>query len=89
MASRPHTAHTNFLKGKSRFPKFKACHRDRLRFTVTGALHLQPGRLWVPKYGWVALAAPCRAQARLRRLLVRGRAKILSITVSRDAGRSW
>ena len=43
----------------------------------------------VAKYGWVALAARCRAQAKLRRLLVRGRARILSVTVSRDAGGTW
>jgi len=84
-----HTAHSRFLKGQSRFPKFKARHRDRTRFTTTDGLHLQPGRLRVAKYGWVALAAPCRAQAKLRRLLVRGRARMLNVTVSRDAGGAW
>jgi putative transposase len=83
------TAHSRFLKGPSRFPRFKARHRDRPRFTTSGALHLQPGRLQVAKYGWVALAAPCRAQTKLRRLLVRGRAWILNVTVSRDAGGTW
>jgi len=85
------TAHTDFLRGKSRFPKFKARHSDRLRFTVAGdeGLHLQPGRLRLPKYGWVALAAPCRAQSKLRRLLARGRARVLNVTVSRDAGGVW
>jgi len=84
-------AHADFLKGKSRFPKFRARHRDRIRFTVAGpgGLHLQPGRLRLPKYGWVRLAAPCRAQAKLRRLLVRGRARIMNVTVSRDAGGAW
>jgi putative transposase len=85
-----HTAHSRFLKGQSRFPRFKARHRDRARFTTAGqGLQLQPGRLRVAKYGWVALAAPCRAQAKLRRLLVRGRARILNVTVSRDAGGTW
>ena len=85
------SAHSRFLKGQSRFPKFKARRRDRTRFTVSGAygLHLQPGRIRVPKYGWVALAAPCRAQAKLRRLLARGRARILNVTLSRDAGGAW
>jgi putative transposase len=84
-----HTAHSRFLKGQSRFPRFKARHRDWPRFTTAGCLVLQPGRLRVAKYGWVDLAAPCRAQAKLRRLLVRGRARILNITVSRDAGGTW
>jgi len=84
-----HTAHTSFLKGQSRFPRFKARHRDRPRFTTAGGLQLQPGRIRVARYGWVALAAPCRAQAKLRRLLVRGRARILNVTVSRDAGGCW
>ena len=86
-----HTAHSQFLKGQSRFPKFKARRRDRTRFTVSGAngLHLQPGRLRIPKYGWIKLAAPCRAQSRLRRLLVRGRARVLNVTMSRDAGGAW
>src|ERR1039458_1390022 len=29
-----HTAHSRFLKGQSRFPRFKARHRDRPRFTT-------------------------------------------------------
>jgi putative transposase len=84
-----HTAHSRFLKGQARFPRFKARHRDRPRFTVMGGLHLQAGRVRVAKYGWVRLGAPCRAQAKPRRLLARGRARILNITVSRDAGGSW
>jgi len=84
-----HTAHSRFLKGQARFPRFKARRRDRPRFTVTDGLHLQPGRLRIAKYGWVALGAPCRAQAKLRRLLARGRARILNITVSRDPGGCW
>ena len=84
-ASAPHVAHTSFLKGQSRFPRFKARHRDRARFTTAGqGLQLQPGRLRIAKYGWVDLAAPCRAQAKLRR-----RARILNVTVSRDAGGTW
>ena len=31
-----HRAHTRFLKGQSRFPRFKARHRDRPRFTTAG-----------------------------------------------------
>jgi hypothetical protein len=84
-----HTAHSRFLKGQSRFPRFKARHRDRPRFTTADGLRLQPGRPRVAKCGWVALAAPRRAQAQRRRLLVRGRAWILNITVSRDAGGCW
>lgn len=84
-----HTARSRFLEGQARFPKFKARRRDRPRFTVTDGLQLQAGRVRVAQYGWVRLGAPCRAQAKLRRLLARGRARILNITVSRDAGGSW
>jgi len=85
-----HMAHSRFLKGQSRFPKFKARRRDRHRFTTAGTgVQLQPGRIRVARYGWVKLAAPCRAQSKLRRLLVRGRARIMNVTLSRDAGGAW
>lgn len=57
-----HVAHSRFLKRQSRFPRFKARHRDRPRFTTADGLRLQPGRLRVAKYWWVAL--PRRAGRR-------------------------
>jgi len=82
-------AHQAFLKGARRFPRFKSRRADRARFTVTDGLHLETGRLRLAKYGWVRIAAPCQAQADLRRLLRRGRARLLNVTVSRHADGHW
>lgn len=82
-------AHADFLTGKSRFPRFKARHRDKPRFTVTDGLRLEAGRVRVAKYGWFRIAAPCKAQARLRRLLVRGRARLMNVTVTRHSDGHW
>src|SRR4051794_144358 len=62
-------AHAAFLAGKRRFPKFKARHRDRARFTVTDGLALETGRVRLAKYGWVRIQSASPAQAKLRRLL--------------------
>lgn len=82
-------AHADFLAGGKRFPRFKSRHRDRPRFTVTDGLKLEAGRVRVAKYGWYRIAAPCRAQAKLRRLLARDRARLMNITVSRHADGHW
>jgi len=82
-------AHAAFLAGKRRFPRFKSCHRDRARFTVRDGLRLEPGRVRLAKYGWIKVAAPCRAQADLRRLIRRGHARLLNITVTRHSDGHW
>lgn len=82
-------AHQAFLKGQRRFPRFKSRRTDRARFTVRDGLHLETGRVRLAKYGWFKIAAPCRAQADLRRLLRRGRTRLLNITVSRHADGHW
>lgn len=82
-------AHAAFLAGLRRFPKFKSRHRDRARFTVRDGLALEAGRVRLAKYGWVRISAPCKAQAKLRRLLRRGHAKLQHITVSRSADGRW
>jgi putative transposase len=82
-------AHAAFLAGKRRFPRFKSRHRDRARFTVRDGLHLEAGRVRLAKYGWVKVAAPCRAQADLRRLVRRGRARLLNITITRHSDGHW
>jgi putative transposase len=82
-------AHADFLSGKTKFPRFKSRHRDRPRFTVTDGVHLEAGRVRVAKYGWFPIAAPCRAQARLRRLLARGRARLMNVTVTRHSDGHW
>jgi putative transposase len=82
-------AHKAFLAGQRRFPRFKSRHRDRARFTVRDGLHLDNGRVRVGKYGWVRVAAPCAAQAKLRRLVRRGHARLLNVTVSRHSDGNW
>lgn len=41
------------------------------------------------KYGWVHIAAPCQAQAKLRRLVARGHARLLNVTVTRASDGNW
>jgi putative transposase len=82
-------AHGAFLSGKRRFPKFKTRHRDRARFTVRDGLALEVGRVRLAKYGWVRIAAPCPAQAKLRRLLRRGHATLQHVTVTRHSDGRW
>jgi putative transposase len=78
-----------FLCGKRRFPRFKARHRDRARFTVRDGLALKAGRVRLAKYGWMRIAAACPAQAKLRRLLRRGHARLQHITVMRSSDGRW
>jgi putative transposase len=82
-------AHQGFMAGTRRFPRFKSRHRDRPRFTVRDGLRLEAGRVRLAKYGWFALTAPCPAQARLRRLVRRGRARLLNVTVARHSDGCW
>ena len=82
-------AHGDFLSGKTKFPRFKSRHRDRARFTVTDGLRLEAGRVRVAKYGWFRIAAPCGAQAKLRRLLTRGRARLMNVTVAQHSDGHW
>ncbi|MGH8971016.1 MAG: helix-turn-helix domain-containing protein, partial [Actinomycetes bacterium] len=82
-------AHQGFLTGRRRFPRFKSRRTDRARFTVRDGLHLEVGRVRVGKYGWFRIAAPCDAQATLRRLVRRGYARLLNITVSRHSDGHW
>src|SRR3954464_3184496 len=82
-------AHAAFLAGKRRFPRFKARHRDRARFTVRDGLALEAGRVRIAKYGWLRIAAACPAQTKLRRLLRRGHATLQHVTVTRDSDGHW
>jgi putative transposase len=82
-------AHAAFLAGTRRFPRFKSRHKDRARFTVRDGLQLEAGRVRLAKYGWVRIAAPCPAQAKLRRLLRRGHATLQHITVTRHSDGHW
>jgi putative transposase len=69
------------------FPRFKSRHRDRgrVRFT-TGAMRLAPDRrhVVVPVIGRLRSKETTR---RLERLVVKGRAKVLSMTLAEQSGR--
>ena len=69
------------------FPGFRARHRDRgrVRFS-TGAMRLEPDRrhLTLPVIGTLRSKENTR---RLERLLVKGRARVLSMTLSEQSGR--
>src|SRR4051794_8790119 len=82
-------AHAAFLAGKRRFPRFKARHRDRVRFTVRDGLAMESGRVRLAKYGWVRITAACPQQAKLRRLLRRGHATLQHITVTKHSDGHW
>lgn len=86
-----HKAVSNWLKGQTRFPTFKAKHKAKARFTVIGReCRLEAGRLRLPKFGWVRIKAADPGQAKLRRLLRAGKAKLLSVTVTlRPDGTVW
>ena len=72
-------AHRNFLAGRTRFPRFATKGRNRDRFTFAGRdVTLVAGSVTLPKIGEVAIAGACPAQAELRRLLRRDRARITS-----------
>ena len=69
------------------FPRFAKKGRDRDRVTFsTGAIRVEPGRRHVtlPRIGTVRVHENTR---RLERLLARGRARILAVTVSRKGTR--
>jgi putative transposase len=79
-----------FLAGRTRFPKFARKGKTRERWTEWGKqCRLEAGTLRLPKVGAVRISSADPAQAKLRRLIRRGRAKITSVTVSRHADGSW
>jgi putative transposase len=73
--------------GRVGFPRFKARHRDhgRVRFT-TGAMRLEADRrhLTLPVVGKLRAKENTR---RLQRLITKGRARILSMTLAEQGGR--
>jgi len=79
--------HGNRAGGRVGFPRFKARHRDRgrVRFT-TGAMRLEPDRrhLTLPVIGRLRSKENTR---RLERLVAKGRARMLSMTLAEHGGR--
>ena len=91
---RAHKAHRDWLTAKSGFPKFKSKRRTRPSFTVCEQVSLVAGQLGLPKMaaaglGAVRIAAPDARQAKMRRLVRRERARIVSATISQDACGTW
>jgi putative transposase len=83
-------AHQNFLAGRGRFPRWAKLGRTRERFTIVGRdAPLSAGALTLPKIGVVRVASPDPAQAKLRRLVRRGRARVTTVTVARHADGTW
>jgi putative transposase len=68
------------------FPRFKARHRDRGRVRFTTGMRLEPDRrhLTLPVIGALRSKESTR---RLQRLLAKGRARVLSMTLSEQGGR--
>jgi putative transposase len=83
-------AYQNFLTGRGRFPRFAKRGRTRERFTIAGRdAPVSAGALTLPKIGAVRIASPDPAQAKLRRLVRRGQARVTSVTVARHADGTW
>lgn len=81
-------AYGNFLAGRARFPRFKS-RRSTLKFRVYMAVALKPGYVQLPRIGDVKVSSPSGRQAQVRRLVRRGRARIMNVTVSQDATGDW
>lgn len=79
------TAYKNFFRrvkrgGKEKgFPKFKSRKRGVGSFTMRGSIHIENGRIKLPRIGWVRLKE--------RGYLPTNRVKILSVNISERAGR--
>ena len=84
-------ATSNWMKGLAKFPRFKAKHKAKQRFTVIGReCVVEAGRLRLPKFGWIRICSPDPGQTKLRRLLRAGKAKLLSVTITlRPDGTVW
>ncbi len=48
-------AFKNFFKGRARFPRFKSRKGGAGSFRLTGAIHVRPGKIKLPRLGWVRL----------------------------------
>ncbi len=81
-------AHRDWMAGKKGFPRFKS-RRGEWSFRVCETLELRPGRLLLPKLGEVRIASPDARQAKVRRLVRRRRARVVSAKVFRDACGDW
>ena len=75
------------MAGRS-FPRFKS-RRTAGSFRVCETLALEAGFLKLPKLGLVRIGHTDTRQAQVRRLVRRGRARIVSVKLYRDACGDW
>lgn len=71
-------AFTNFFEGRARFPAFKSRKHGLGAFTLTEAITVRPGRIRLPRLGWVRLKENGYLPSKVH---------INSATVSERAGR--
>lgn len=83
-----HGAYRNWLGGKSRFPRFRTRY-DSPSFKVCESLRLEERHLCLPKKQRIRIYRPDPAQARVRRLLRRGKARIVSAKIWRRPDGTW
>jgi hypothetical protein len=77
-------AHRSWMAGTTGFPRFKK-RGSTVSFRVCETLALEPGRLKLPKLGWVKISAPDGRQKKVRRLIRCGKARIMSAAVRHNA----
>lgn len=83
-----HGAYSRWLSGKGGFPRFRSRH-DPLSFKVCESVHLDVRHLRLPGKQRIKIYRPDPAQARVRRLIRRGKARVVSVKLWRRPDRTW
>lgn len=83
-----HRAWRRWLTHKGGFPRFQTCYGPK-KFKVCESIRLEARHLALPKMGLVKIYRPDAAQARVRRLLRRGKARVVSASVRRSPSGVW
>lgn len=83
-----HGAYRNWLGSKGGFPRFRTRY-DQPSFKVCESLRLEERHLCLPKKQRIRIYRPDPAQARVRRLLRRGKARIVSAKIWRRPDGTW
>lgn len=82
-------AYVSWMAGRGGFPSFRSRRSTLPSFQVCESIALEPGRLKLPRIGWIHIAAADGRQADLRRLIRRARARVTSVRVHQDAAGTW
>lgn len=83
-----HGAYRRWLSGKGGLPRFRSRH-DPLSFKVCESVRLDARHLRLPGKQQIRIYRPDPAQARVRRLIRRGKARIVSVKVWRRPDHTW